>query len=733
MLERKNDMKLVAAVAAASSLLQVAFLRGLMAVGGGNELILGALLCGYLLFIAAGARLWRYLHRPSNPLVLLAVFTAASILELVLLREIGFLFRAMAHVSGLTWVAGESVPIRPALWAAFLIGAPTSIAAGMLFPLAVSRSSEPGAVGRFYAAEAFGHVVGFLGVALALWLGASDVSVIVFTPVVALAGLPLRARLHAPVLAATSAALLFTIAPLEAATSDRGGLLPGKPFAVKSSPFREVALIGTPEEYTVYSDGRAIASYPPTDIYAAIMIAAFVNASKQLAVSDAPVGDILLITQDPFVYNSIAQSPAAKKFLHIFIYCVDSAALEFTSKSWEKPVSNPTAPPPTFVFGDPLATINNLRHPDIELVVIDLPDPLSISDNRYFTVEFQRALLQKFGTDVIVIERFALPAGEGRGVAESYVTQVYSTIKAALPIVDTFDDESQWVFLYSTDYSRIITTYQHSAVASKDFLVQWSLLPRHSQLQEFLKGLPLVSPDTLRHPTTFLKRLAIENAFDRPEAYRKAPRASRFIIPAAIALLPLLVLGLAVFGIAKTRPRVLMSLDAFSTGILSMGAEIVLLFAYQAARGMLYLFTAAAVAAFMAGFWYGSASASRLGTSAATRRLRISIWLPLAAALICLGFVVILPTMPIATEIVLVIIMLATGYACGNNLSLLPSAVSDEPATSGAIVNASDNFGAALGAAGVTLVLIPLVGLPLAIAYLISLKFVTAFALSFRK
>ena len=77
--------------------------------------------------------------------------------------------------------------------------------------------------------------------------------------------------------------------------------------------------------------------------------------------------------------------------------------------------------------------------------------------------------------------------------------------------------------------------------------------------------------------------------------------------------------------------------------------------------------------------------------------------------------------------------MLVTGYACGNNLSLLPSAVSDEPAVSGAIVNTSDNFGAALGAAGVTLVLIPLVGLPLAIGYLISLKFVTALALSFRK
>ncbi|HHN46331.1 MAG TPA: hypothetical protein ENN09_02715 [Planctomycetes bacterium] len=717
--EKNGDIELAAAVAAASSMLQVVFLRGLMAVGGGNELLLGAILAGYLVWLSAGARFWVLLRRPASPNALLIIFIAAAVVEMLLVRLIGAPLRLAAAFAGGSWLPGAAVPMRFSMSFAFFIGAPSGIAAGMLFPLIVSRSADvPGAVGRIYAAEAGGHVAGLLAVTFALAFGAPDAHVMLFIPAAALAGCLMPRKRRAALAAAAAAAGLLAGPFFESATRGRGGLLPQRPFAVKSSAVREVALVGSPGEFTLYSDGCASSAYPPAGMYAPARLGTL--AAKRS-------GSALVLSGDLGVAAIVAEAgfPAA------FTAHLDAAPLQLMRRSGGI-APHVLQAAENVIYGDPLRTLLGFGKASLSFLYVELPDPVSISANRYHTLEFQRSLARALGADGIAVVCFALPSGGHEGLSEALTLKVFSTVSAAFPDVLAFDDDGVLVFFASPEIGvlgGLLDAAVERATASDDPAVRsagmWAHLPRHDAVRRFLSAAPLPSPDTLRRPHTFLKRLNVESAFDAP-AHRKRPRRSASsAIPVSLAAVFAAVLA---FSVITRHGRTLAACDAFAAGMLTMGVEMALLFAYQARRGMMYLFTAAGVAAFMAGFSAGAALASRREAELGPEGARSSSFLPVAAALMALGYLAALPGEPYLTEVLLVVMLLAAGGACGYNLSLLPAAVAGDRTLLAASVNAGDNFGAAVGAALMALFLVPSLGLSWSLVLLLSLKSLSAAA-----
>ncbi|MBN1808166.1 MAG: hypothetical protein JW909_03795 [Planctomycetes bacterium] len=742
--EKNKDLLLLAAAAGASSMLQVLFLRGLMAVGGGNELFLGVLLAALLAWLAAGSAIFKRFNRPSSPVPLQVAYAAACLLELAALRYIGVPLRLGVSVFGTALVPGETIPLVPAMTTALLIGAPSGVILGMLFPLVVSRSAErQGAVGTAYAWDAAGHVGGFLFITAGLVLGMKDTFFMILVPVVILAALPSRRWLKAVAICGGAAAALLLAGPLERLTGDRGGLLPGRPFETRNSPAREIALIGTPSEYSVYSGGGRVTCWPPSGIYPHI----------RLGVMAAGAGPGLMLTED-FGALKAALSPAsvlpAEAEAGATLPRYSGGPSSWTAASPDMALrrlledavfravpghERHLYPVTASVSGDPFRTVRRIRPSSLSFVYADLPDVLSIAANRYYTAEFQETLSARLAGDGIAVEFFPVVSGGLAGVSKSLVCKVHSTLTAAFGEHVAFHADDGVIYFLSNGpglRARLDTAAAKALVSDFDDLKAagvWAGLERHDETRFFLEALPRSHVESIHHPAAFIERLRVEEAFHSSRPAASTGEDSR--LPWVLAGVPLLAaVAAAAAGLVFGRPALFVSADAAATGLTGMGVEVVVLFAYQASRGMMYVFTALVIAAFMCGFHAGSRHAVSVERS--SRRTGFAPWYPAAAAAAALVYVYALPGIAWLNEALVAAGMLLAGWACGMNLSLLPARDPSPTGAAAARIAAADSMGGAAGALLTALVLVPLLGLPGALIYIVALKMLTAVPLSFR-
>ncbi|MCL5097663.1 MAG: hypothetical protein M1608_09075 [Candidatus Omnitrophica bacterium] len=170
-LEREVVVLLVAvgALGISCMMTQLALMREMLEVFGGNEMVLGILLGNWLLLSGIGAGLGRMADRLKNPIRFLVV---AQILVAILPLVQVFLLRTIRN---LVFTPGAQIGVLETVASSFLLLSPYCLLSGVFLILVcsiLSAKEEAKGIGRVYQADCLGSLAGgilFSFVLVQLW------------------------------------------------------------------------------------------------------------------------------------------------------------------------------------------------------------------------------------------------------------------------------------------------------------------------------------------------------------------------------------------------------------------------------------------------------------------------------------------------------------------------------------------------------------------------------------
>ncbi|MGD9124915.1 MAG: fused MFS/spermidine synthase, partial [Desulfarculaceae bacterium] len=358
---------------------QVVLFRELMIVAGGNELSLGLAAAGWLAWAALGGFCGGRLGarwRPAGPALPLILTGATGIFSLWLVRLApGFLGIPMGHVHPLGLIM------------VLILGAllPAGLMAGANFPLilaaADTTSHRARLLSRMYGWEALGGTMAGLLFALALVYWLNPVGIIMsaawLSCLAALICHPGRMRIAVFLcLALASLGLAFS-SSIDRDLKNR--LWAGRNLvAWAESPYAQLAAARQPGQMDFFASGSWLFSHPDRlrlERAALLPLLAAPHAREALFLGGGP--------------SRIANEAARRgRLQHV-------TALELDPWLWRLAQEMPPLqkPPATMrvVFDDGRAYLKNTPH-RFDLVVVDMPPPSTVQNNRYYTEEGFQAL-----------------------------------------------------------------------------------------------------------------------------------------------------------------------------------------------------------------------------------------------------------------------------------------------------------------------------------------------------
>ena len=732
---------------------QTILLREYLVLHNGNELAIGSFYGSWFLWIALGATLGllrERRHGPADPSptpatlerrfsLLLALYPLALLGQLLLIRAT----RSLAGVAptepfGFGALAGWTL----------LTNAPVSLVTGMLFPVgcALLRAERPAAspssaVTRGYVVESLGSFTGGVVVTALLGTVAPALHVGLGAAAALSAGafgyaLRRRARAHALIHAALLVGALGCLAtPLatrlgEASIRSRfRSLLPqAEIVAQRDTPYQNAAVARLGEQVLLLSNGRLVASLP--DDRAQAMRAALLMSEP------AQTRRVLLL-------GSGAQGLVRPLLAYPLgeLRYVESDELAFRLAEPHLPAADRTAladPRLHASFTDGRWLVQSLARDGttrFDLVLVVLPDPDTAALNRYFTVEFYRAVSALLEPGGVLATRISSGENVLSSERASYGASVAETLRSVFAQVVATPGEESWLFAggaeapLSLDADVLARRYLAFPLEPRLFPADGfrSLLDpeRIALLDETLRRRALAEPHGLinsdaRPVSYFLNLLVLgQQTGSTLTATLRAVREVGgwlFVVPLlAFALLRSHYLGLG--GSPSAAARFNAAALTFAFGLASIALQVVLLFAFQSRFGLLYQQIGLAGALFMAGLGAGGALGARAATSSngsTTKAAAVVLLLLAGEALGVPSLTAWLGTVePGPARFGYYALFLLNGLASGAAFpvaSRLGSAASDRAGALGAILQAADHWGAALGAALAGTVLVPVTG-----------------------
>ena len=721
---------------------QALLVRETLLVFYGNEVSLGAFYGGWLLWVAVGAAAAVAVRgRAAGPralswlrrlLVLMPALLAGQVLVIRTVR---------------LWMdvpAVELVPFGQLLAATFLVTVPTGVAIGLAFPLACEALARPGsagtdvtgrvargveAVSRVYVLEAVGALaggilftfglvgrvgpgqsLGLVSVALALVALALGAARWVALPVAAL-GLLVGLPPAGPALDRAMERERFRV------------LQPGLEWVTAvETRYGHTAVGRRGEQFSRVTDGRVSQSWP--DLQGVAQEAAYfysqAGAPRRVLLFGGLEGGLLaeLLRYPVERVTAVEQDAAAFAQLRPYLE--------------ERTVSALADPRLELVFGDGREVVNRLGDDaDYDLVLVLGLDPSTAHSNRYFTVEFYRALARRMTAPGGVLCTTVSSASNylGREV-RTYGGSVYRTLGGVFAEVALAPGDTQ---VLCAGMGRGMVTSDPAVLEARYRAVP--LAERHFPSDAFADLLP---PDRVAFVRASLEAEGGEwNTDDHPVAYYlnmvlwgklTSPRvvgwleALRrlgpwpYLVPVGVLAL-LLPLRAALEGTERTRVGRQAGTAALGVvGFAAMGGQLALLYSYQAHLGLVFGRIALLNAVFMTGLAVGAGLPGR----ALARRRRARG----AFVVLLLLLTAVLGLLPAALEVVhglarsdqepLYLLActglgLLTGVAYPRGVALAhgPSA---GVLTVGGLTQAADQVGGALGGLVAGSLQVPLLG-----------------------
>lgn len=726
------------------TVLQALMIRELLVSFSGNELSIGLILGAWLVLEALGSgwagRLARRIPPHPAGYAWLQVTLALLLLPSLLLAM---------HVRGLVGaVPGEMIGPGPALLGALLVLAPIGLVDGAMFTAACRVRLRLGApegalpAGRVYVLEATGGIAGGIAFTYLLLPAFSSTQILLLVAALNLASaLPLFLLSPRRSLPGAALSALLALLALAALLSPLGATLHHTAVAGRWSPYHlayeansvygNVAVIEEAGQVTLFSNGTPVLTAPDPDVATVehlvhLPILFLEAAPRHVLVIGGGAGGVLHELQryplervdyaelDPQLIEALQAAPTPLTMEELA-----DPRLAITLEDGRR-----------FVRRHLLACAGQMGDPACpryDLVLVNLPFPSTLLLNRLYTEEFfeqVRPLLAPGGL-------FVLPAPPARTYMSPAARDLLGcygrTLEAVFAQVRAIPGDDLTLWLASparpldldaaTLIGRWASRTPETRLLQRDYL---AYLLDAGVGASFVQGLGAagdVERNRDRYPAGLRYGLAYEGALFAPAIasfYRALGELRWYHLAIGIALLTLAGLLLV------RRRRTLVPIAIATTGLAGMGADLLVILAFQVRYGYVYQQVGLLITAFMAGLSLGGwLMTTRVGRLKAPWRALVGVEVAVTAAgaglagllLVLLGRPI--PTSPLEHALLLLANVVA-GALVGLEYPLANRILSDGGKRGAGLAGslyAWDLVGATVGAVALSAVLLPALGL----------------------
>jgi spermidine synthase len=685
---RRADLLLAAgALGLSAAVIQLALLRELLAAFSGNELTLGTGLCCWMLLTAAGTWLGSLPRPILNPLAWIGAGTIAiALCAIVQLLAI----RAGRDVLFLRGVAAGPLGTTLACLAAL---GPFCLGSGALLTFAsraVADENDSAAIGRVYAADGLGGIVGAAAFTYGLsphFDHAAALCWVVAFLGVSGAWIAAKHKAHAVLLVA----ILGALGAAGVAMTDRLDRMSsqwqhhGAIVFRATSPYGRVVVTRDAGQLTFFENGAPV-------IYSANAAAVEELVHYSLAQRPATRGVLLIGGGIAGCAREILRYPQIER-----VTCVelDPALVAAGRQLRPEAVADARI---ELVTDDGRKFLRNSRR-RFDAILIALPDPTTIQLNRYFTVEFFRRAHRSLAPGGVLC--FAAGQYENYVSPElaALISSARATLRAVFAQVVVFPGSRVYFVGSDSPLTRDI------AAALERQGLRPSLVNRN-----YLDA--MLTPDRLADVDRAAADDGTINRDFHPILYLLKVRLwiSQFRFPTLG-----FIAGLAAVLLASLVGLSPVSRMVFAAGFASSTLEIILMVAFQALYGSVYRQVGAVVATFMLGLSAGAFLGAARTAPAKVKPVRV-----LAVAIAGLALIVaqVLPQVGRLDDwgagsvgpVVILALNVMLGALIGGQFAYAAAARPEQIRRIAPRYLSADLTGAALGALAVSTLLLPLWG-----------------------
>lgn len=602
--ERRLVLIAVGVVGASAVMTQLTLLREFLVAFAGNELVLGLALGLWLLLTGAGTWIGRLFRARPAPaftagLLLLAVIPPVQLLAIRGLRGLVFPHGAIPGLAGTT--LGCAVVLLPFC---LVSGALLTVACRL-----VGRARDSSAVGRVYAADATGSIVGGAAFCFVL-VGRFDPFVLLSFPAFAALGVSIALAMHfrrtviLGLAGLALGALAVTLASGDPDARSEQWRHRGAVVDRTVSPYGRIVVTNDAGQLTFFESGTPVVTSP--DVAAAEEAAHYAMAQRPGAREVLVIGG--------------AVSGVAREVLRHPVAAVTAVELDpgFLAAGRRLVPENFSDPRLTTVTDDGRRYIRR-KTARFDVIILALPDPSTLQLNRFFTAEFfaaARRALAPGGVIAFGLARYENYVGPDLARVLASAHRTLSTAFAHVMMIP-----GGRVYFLGSDEPL------HRDIAAQ-------LEPGGLSLQRVNRHYldAMLAPDRLADLDRAVAEAAEPNTDFRPVLFHYHLRhwLSQFAVPGAMAVALLAIVAAAGLAGPGPAPRVI-----FAAGFSGTALPIVLLLAFQVFHGSLYRQLGLVVTLFMAGLAAGAGWVNRRPDS--VRPLRTLAHLGIAIALLALA------------------------------------------------------------------------------------------------
>ena len=555
---------------------QIILLREFLTVFNGNELVIGLVLSNWMVLTGIGAYIGkRPLKRTNSSSVTIFTLLLLTVLPFITLFLINFLKNKIFPV-------GALISVFQIFFASLLLLIPLCFASGFLFTFISKSYSEiknKNETGSVYGIESAGSISGGLVsglVFISIFSSVESLLVLVVINGIALFVISLKKRLHqlsrvSILVSFISFVLLF----FHPENRIRSYVYPNQKIEVsKDSPYGNIVITRRENLWSVYTNNSLMfdsENFMMNEEAVHFAMLQHLQPSNVLLLSGGLSGQIAEIMK----YKPLSID-----------YIEDNQWLVTLMKdSLQKIITRET----TLYRADPLRFIRkSLKKYDV--VLINLPGPSNLQNNRFYTLEFFTLLKEKLLPGAVLSFGLPSPVNYLNTEAVELNSTIFSTLKCVFQNVIIIPGEKLYFIASDARLScNIVEAVQKSGIENRyvnRFYFDDSLLKRQSE--------------------TILASLNPESEINhnlKPVLYRQqlAYWLSYFTGKYRLMAFSATMIALFIFVTGSVSSK-----GMFLTGFSATGMEILLLFGLQVFFGNIYLLTSFVISSFMIGLSVGS-------------------------------------------------------------------------------------------------------------------------------
>ena len=761
-------LPLFLALGAFSQIAQALLIRELLVVFQGNEISIGAFYGGWLFWIAVGswgaiwfARWWarcgagwwaRWGRGSISTLVGEATYRPWALIQgllillpMLLLLQIGVVRSARLF---LEVPAGQFIPLGMLLLSTFILTLPVGFTLGFVFPLACKglESERADPVTSLYIVESLGALLGamlftfFLVDGLQVWHTLGLLVILMGSAGWTLH--PLAKKPGEQTNWGRNSAVLVVLAGLVLVITPVGAHLTKKMEQLRfaslhptlslqdsmESRYGHISVGKLGEQLSVVEDGRITASFP--DPRRIALEGAFFHT--QAAHVQTP-GRVLLFGG---INDGLASELLKYSIGRLDAVVQDQNAFERIRLLMPNTFQTSFNDSRIFMhFGDGRGFVNQLQEDDhFDLVLVLVSDPGSVSHNRYYTRQFYVRLKNTMNPDGVLCTRVSGASNYlGRDV-KSYSGSVFQTMSAVFEFIiavpgddHTFCAASR-ANIVSTDAKELERRYQNAPPKGTRLPNQAFITLLQAERVNFLRNRLEAENGELNtdlKPVTFFLNMVLWGKFTASGIGDFLERMRQmggwpYLVPLAVYVVLFLLRGIGGARSSQSVQPYMRQAALFALmvlGFISMAAQLLILFGFQAQIGAIYGRIALLNGLFMSGLALGAYLPRRLLSQTQQPVLYLVLTL-LSVATGCFLFPTLLNTLSNlevdVAENVYYSLSTIIGIMAGAGFPLavtLTQGLARDSLTVGGLVEAGDHLGGSLGGLVTGALLVPVLGM----------------------